>query len=451
MPSTRDIHHIEMVGDEVSSATSESEVLVDDNDNVVPHPKWQRKTRRECLQEGVDLLAGSDTNNNLAYLSFVLSWVATLFGIFTPFDSIEATYRMFIFIVVLFLFNQSFFLVKDMRDKELICHKDARGYMDPLYYFLQGTGHHGSEGGTSGHRVVLYGSYMFAFGALAYGIIGMGAVPQSQTGLEDNNAGCFAWAAMGECESNAEYMQNTCALSCSNPGGVSADMARGYTRLYMILSIMFMVSSSLNMAQTLRDKFEAAVWYEQIQGRHIMSKRTELVARNVLYALQKHQGQFMGIYTLMCWGSLGIMIFAMIHFGFKEKGIGLLSAAMFMAVMASWNLARALDENKGKTDITVYVGFFIAIVLTGCGIIIPEFRDKMERILFILGIIIVIDSTFHVAKVFHRGERVNSLSKAIHRKFFLDSSSTEYNKEGGGKESKKEKKPEKSKKAAPKH
>lgn len=436
-------HHLELEGEEfISEPSSESSISANsdrDDESMRRSHHMKKKTRRECFQEGIDLLAGNDMNNRMAWFSFVISWVASLFGIFQPFDDVDVTYRMFIFLVVLFLFNQSFFLVKILRDAEVKSLKNLNGRVSALSHFMQGA----LPGHSSFDRILCYVSYVLAIAALVVGLLGMAVVvvPQQETGgLVDKNPGCWMWAAAGECSSNPTYMNEECALSCSNPGGVGADVARWYTRIYMALSIMFTVSSSLNLAMTLRDKLEAAVYFEEMTGRHVMSKRCEIAAHNCLDALNKHQGMFAMIFMLIAMGAIAIMVFTMIDFGLKEKGIGLLSAAMFMCLASSWNFARVLDENKGHTDATVYVGFLIAVVLGFCAVWIPDFRDKMERVLFILGLIIVMDSTFHVAKVFHRGERVARLSKQLKNKFHLDFSNTEHtgqDESGGSKDTKK--------------
>jgi hypothetical protein len=257
--------------------------------------------------------------------------------------------------------------------------------------------------------------------------------PDEDGGLADEDIECPVLAFAGKCAGDA-WMEQNCAMSCSNPGGVTGEMTRGYTRMYMGLSILFMVSSAMNLASTLRDKFEAKVWFREMEDRHVMSKFVEIATHNILDALNKHQNMFIGVYALICMASLGIMIFAMMTFRFggdKEKGIGLMSAAMFMALMASWNLARVLDDNLGKLDPTVYFFFLVSCIMVGCGVIIPHFHHTMERILFLLGIVIVMDATFHVAKQFHRGERVTKLTKYIKRKFFFEYTSTHSTKHGG--------------------
>jgi len=332
--------------------------------------RGRKKSRRELFQDGIEMLEGTETNRTLAIMSFSLACICTVFGICSPLEHIQGSYRSFSFLASLFLVNQAFFVVKILRDGEVTSMKDARGRIPPEYHFLQGAisdaqGH----SAIAPHRVICFWSFFFALAATGYGIYAMDA--------------------------------------------------QRYTQLFIGLSTLYMMSASLNLAMTTRDRFEAVVWEAESQGRHIESKKVELATRNITQALAYHQGLFIVTFLFIFFAAIGIMVFAIIDFGLKEKGIGLLSSAVVFSIGSSWNLSRALNSRHRSVDISVFILFIVAIGLTATGLILVKLHI-MQRIVLGLGVVIILDATYNFSKAIFRGTKVRRLEKLIKYRFQMD-------------------------------
>lgn len=378
--------HLSTAGRYDSMVSSESEVDIGefDHDDILESKMHghssRKKTRRELVQELLEELESAELNKMLGMASFAFASAAVIFGIFNPLEHINGTYRVFAALAALFLLNQSFFIVKTIREQEIEPYKNLHGKIVPDWHFLQGR----VEGtGMNFHTAVLYGSFPFALGCFFFG------------------------------------------LHCMD--------AHLTTKFFLGLSTLYMWSSSLNFAMMLRDKFEAKVWESEVEGRHIGSKKVELAAKNVMNTLRYHQRGFQFVFFLI--GVTGILavVWVLVHWLSKEdegKGIGLFTASMFMCIMASWNLARVLNAEHKVMELSVIVSFTIAITLGVVGLFVVKF-DMEHKIILVLAQAILIDSTFNFAKVQHRVKAVNKLVKVVQRKFHMEWDAEDGG-EGGG-------------------
>eukprot|EP00746_Dinoflagellata_sp_MGD_P054283 gnl/MRDRNA2_/MRDRNA2_23802_c0_seq1.p1 gnl/MRDRNA2_/MRDRNA2_23802_c0~~gnl/MRDRNA2_/MRDRNA2_23802_c0_seq1.p1 ORF type:complete len:321 (+),score=56.22 gnl/MRDRNA2_/MRDRNA2_23802_c0_seq1:91-1053(+) len=293
-----------------SMVSSESEVDIGefDYDDAVENKyagmSHRKKTRRELFQEMLEELEGAEINKALGTASFMFACGSVIFGICSPLEHIQGSYRMFQALAALFLVNQSFFIVKTVREQEVTPFLNHHGKSIPDWHFLQGT----MKGGHSFHGVVLYFSLPFALGAFAYGLNQMDA--------------------------------HLC------------------TKMFLAQGVLYMWSSSLNYAMMLRDKFEAKVWEGELEGRHIGSKKVELACMNVMNTLRYHQRAFQIIFFAVGVLAILMVVFVLVHWlsdEDKDKGIGLFTAAMFMCMSSSWNLARVLNSEKKIVEMSVMV------------------------------------------------------------------------------------------------
>lgn len=372
------------------------------------HAALHKKTRRELVQELMEMLEGTELNRTLAVVSFALACCAELFGIFSPLEHIQASYRSFVFLAAVFLVNQSFFLIKSLRDGEII-----NGMPDPnpnQDYFPKshGGGGHGHENDEH-HKRRPPAELAFLKGILT------------------NKDGTSKGGLAGECPMHVFMCCFGLLLSliCGVFGILAMD-AKRHTKMFIGLATIFMISSSMNLAMTMRDRFENSVWDDEITHRHITSKRAELAVRNVVKVLASHHWQFLAMFFVMGGAALGILIFAMIDFGLKEKGIGLLSAGMFMTLACGWNLARVLNMTKEEAkkshmtnELSVLVSFVISITLTAVGLVLIEL-ELYKKIVLGLGIFILLDTTFNFAKVQHRHTHIEKLNTRLNHKFKLN-------------------------------
>lgn len=359
----------------------------------------RKKTRRELLQELLEELEGAEVNKFLGFASFCFASASVVFGVCSPLEHIEGCYRVFAALAALFLVNQSFFIVKTMREQDIQPFPDHRNRVIPDWFFLQGRypsvdakgkiikdSNGNVEKGSfvhSFHEVVMWLSFPFALGAFGYGLYFM-----------------------------------------------DAHVA---TQMFLAQGVLYMWSSSLNYASMLRDKFEAKVWEGELEGRHIGSKRVELAAKNVMNVLKYHQRQFQIIFFAIACASIVMVSLALAHWlskKDKDKGIGLFTAAMFMCMSSSWNLARVLNNNRKLLELSVIGSFVIAIVLSVVGLVVVQLGPK-HKLVLALSLVILVDSTFNFAKVQHRLKTVNKLTKVVKRKFHMEVDGEEDDHGGG--------------------
>lgn len=365
-----------------SMVSSESEVDIGEfeNDDILEsrnagHSR-RKKTRRELFQELLDDLESAEINKSLGMASFVFACCSVIFGVCYPLEHIDGSYRMFAALTALFLLNNSFFIVKTIRERELIPYENRSGRVIPDFHFIQGalTKYPDEKGATHTPftNVVLFGSFFVAIAAFAYGL----------------------WA-------------------------MDAHMC---IKMFLAQGVFYMWSSSLNFAMMLRDKFEAKVWAEELEGRHIGSKKVELACQNVMNTCRYHQRQFQVVFFLVAVAAILMVVFVLVHWlseEDKDKGIGLFTAAMFMCMSSSWNLARVLNSEKKIVELSVMASFVIAIVLSVVGLMVVKF-DFEHKLLLILSLVILVDATFNFAKVQHRVKTVNKLVKVVQRKFHME-------------------------------
>jgi hypothetical protein len=357
-----------------SMVSSESEVDIGefDHDDILESKlsglHHRKKTRRELFQDMLDELESAEINKFLGMASFATACAAVIFGVCSPLEHIEITYRMFVALAALFLLNNSFFIVKSVREQEIQPYKGHSGRASPDYHFIQGS----MGGKTSFHGFLLYASFPFAIGSFAYGL------------------------------------QQMDAHLC--------------TKMYLAQSVLYMWSSSLNFAMMLRDKFESKVWEGELEGRHIGSKKVELACGNVMNTLRYHQRQFQFIFFMIMVFAILMIVFVLVHWlseKDKDKGIGLFTAAMFMCMMSSWNLSRVLQADRKIVELSVAAMFVIAIVLSVVGLCVVEFNLE-HKMLLALSLVIIVDATFNFSKVQHRMKSVNKLTKVVQRKFHME-------------------------------
>lgn len=266
------------------------------------------------------------------------------------------------------MINQSFMFVKTLRDGEIVSMKDHHGRISPEFHFLQG----GMPGELAPHRAVCIGCLLLSILAQAYGI----AVMDAET----------------------------------------------YTQMFIALSSLYVLSSSLNLGWLLRDKFEAEVWNDEERGRNIGSNKVELAVRNMVKVLANMQSalKFMFVFCGGC--AIAITIYSIIDFGVKEKGVGLISAGMVFSVASAWSMAQAMNEealqdSAHRMHQAATVVFFAgAVALTVAGLVEMEIEFE-KRVVLGLGVLIILDSTLNFAKLVYRTTKVKKLVKKISKAF----------------------------------
>lgn len=367
----------------------------------------RKKTRREIIHDMLEMLEGSEVNRSLAVVGFACACCAELFGIFDPLEHIEAYYRSFTFLAALFLVNQFFFFIKNIRDEDIIPfgqHKQtgistAAGHVyTPLVHILHARmykPHHAPKGAPAAKKT--------------------GCCPKLHCAL----------CAKGSM--HVTEITNIClilSIIATTVGIFSMD-AKHHTMMFIGLATLYMMSASLNFAMTIRDKFEYSVWESEINGRHITSNKALWAMSNVIVVVSGHHKTMCGIFLLVGLSSIGITIGAMINFGLKEKGIGLLSAAMFMTIASATNLARVMNMTKEEaakahhnhsSELSVVGSFVIAITLTVLGLVLIEI-ELYKRIVLGLGILVMLDSIFNASKVMYRDRAIRKIKMRIWHKF----------------------------------
>merc|ERR1719331_132081 len=93
--------------------------------------------------------------------------------------------------------------------------------------------------------------------------------------------------------------------------------------------------------------------------------------------------------------AITITIYAIIDFGVKEKGVGLISAGMVFSVASAWSMAQALNEESLQDDAhKVHQGFTVffflgAVTLTVVGLVLMKI-PKTQRVVLGLGVIVIL-------------------------------------------------------------
>jgi hypothetical protein len=331
-----------------------------------------KKTRKEIFDLAVaELEQSGGVTFCMAITSFLLACSANIVGIFTPWDEIDGTYRSFAMMAGVFLINQSFMFVKTVRDGEITSMKDHHGRTSPEYHFLQG----GLPGDVAPHRAVCFGCLMASIVAEAYGI---------------------------------------CVMD-----------AKRHTQMFIGLSSLYVLSSSLNLGWILRDRFEAEVWKEEKVDRFIGSNKVELAVRNMVKVLGNMQQAMKLMFMFIGAAAIAITTYAIIDFGVKEKGVGLLISAMVFSCASAWSMAQALNEEALQDkahrmhQCATMVFFGLAVSLTVSGLVEMEIEWR-KRIVLGLGVLIILDATLNFAKVVYRVTKVKKIVKKIKKGFNLD-------------------------------
>jgi hypothetical protein len=369
-----------MAGDDADGMIPKDSAMRDDtsSDSEENGPRKRRlhghkkKTRKEVFAMAVKELDGGGTFNFcMAITGFIIAIGCSIFGIFTPFEKIDGTYRSFAVMASVFMMNQSFLFVKTIRDGEVLSMKDHHGRVAPEYHFLQGA----LPYELAPHRAVCFGCLLLSICALAYGVAVMDA--------------------------------------------------KRHTQLFLGLSFLYVLSSSLNLGWILRDKFEAEVWKAEEEGRSIGSNKVECATRNMVKVLANMQSAMKLMFAFCGAMAVTITIYAIIDFGVKEKGVGLISAGIVFSIGAAWSMAQALNEEGLQDDAqkvhraATVVFFLLAAILTIVGLVEMEISLR-KRIVIGLGVLIILDSTLNFAKVVYRISHVKKIVKKIKKGFHLD-------------------------------
>jgi hypothetical protein len=341
-------------------------------------PGKGKKSRHELFHSAVqELKGGGNTNFCFGVTAFIVAVAANVLGIFTPWDEIDATYRSFAIMAAVFMINQSFMFVKTIRDGEITSMKDGHGRISPEWHFLQGA----MPEEVAPHRAVCFACLALSILAEAYGIMAMDA--------------------------------------------------EKYTRIFISLSSLYVLSASLNLGWLLRDRFEAEVWAGEAKDRSIGSNKVELAVRNMVKTLSGMAQAMKLMFGFVGCMAIAITIYAIIDFGVKEKGVGLISAGMVFAVASAWSMAQAFNEESMQDtghrmhQAATVVFFLGAVILTVVGLVEMEI-DKEKRVVLGLGVLIILDATLNFAKVVYRVSHVKKIVKKIKKGFKLEISMEDY-------------------------
>merc|ERR1719326_242423 len=90
------------------------------------------------------------------------------------------------------------------------------------------------------------------------------------------------------------------------------------TKVFIVEAILYMCSSSVTLAMTLRDIFERKVFEAELEGRHIASIKVEMAARNVICSLKEHQRLFQILCFFVAVGAILAIVFGLINWATEE-------------------------------------------------------------------------------------------------------------------------------------
>jgi len=200
------------------------------------------------------------------------------------------------------------------------------------------------------------------------------------------------------------------------------------SRMYLILTSAYLLTTSLNFASVWRDRFASRVWKYQVAGPENPHKRIN--ASDFVYHTRNIWRAVEGWWLMILWFIIGVgavvcLALTMIYLkelaeGDHEAGCGLVSVSIFFYACFAFILAYVLigptphwqkEEEKHMGflgGVIPIAGFFIiAIGLEVAGILLFKITIT-QTMCIILGELIMGDAIFNFLKIFFKMKRVDN-------------------------------------------
>lgn len=332
------------------------------------------KKRRESidmLDQVLDVLRGNTLNTALGVGTWGFALGVTVFSLLHL--SLTTFQKCFTLLAVLFLITQSFTMVETLRNSALTSADLPPGKDQEKYYerFLL-------KGATfiKGHDIYR-GSVVFGFAvAVGCSIFGLFIMPS----------------------------QN--------------DSARHLPpdKVLLFLGAFFTLGSSLNLANVLRDRFDAEIWAKQFHENPQMPlEMVEVCLKNSCVMAEKTLAAMKMLFLVLTLFSFTITLYAFFTFGIKS-GRGFVGAGFAFLIVSTWYLAKALeddDNNPDNNQTLPAVGVFIvALGLVIFGLTSMSIAWLM-RLTLLFGMLFTTNSFFNFAKTFNRAHRVELIEHMV--------------------------------------
>lgn len=352
-----------------------------------------------------------------ATLSMFLSAVLTIVVIISPFEDITVCRRFFMILSCTFLFNQSFFIVNLFRDRGLL--PTVRLKDDPAH-------EHARQEDFSPMR---YHPEAYILKSLnPKKSVPLTPNPPNPQGKEARKK---VWTDMDVemCAHPDVWLQFLMFMvTCAAMVVCQAIMdAAPESRMYLILTSAYLLTTSLNFASVWRDRFASRVWKYQVAGPENPHKRIN--ASDFVYHTRNIWRAVEGKWLMILWFIIGVgavVCLALTMFYLKElaegdheAGCGLVSVSIFFYACFAFILAYVLigptphwqkEEEKHMGflgGVIPIAGFFIiAIGLEVAGILLFKITIT-QTMCIILGELIMGDAIFNFLKIFFKMKRVD--------------------------------------------
>lgn len=316
-----------------------------------------RKFKKQ-LDRALTEMEGADTVSCLVMISWLVSFGATAYGIHNM--QIDEFKKFFAGTAVFFLMSQSFVVVKLLRDASFGSLTDHRGMRPAGAEFVR---HHPV------YLLVVLVSFLMAFFCAMYGI------------------------------------------------GVSMP-AEEEDRLFLVLATFYMLAASFNLANMLRDRFDAGIWRDEAKAPQTKQAGTTAIESVLVNSMRMATATLLRTKILFCctmMGAAGITMYALGTFPIKEYRGFVMAGVLFM-MASTWNAAKVLEDDQQEEDAChkAFAGISMvgSIALCLVGVNMMQINDHMKLTL-LLGMLCTLDSTFSVTKTTNRERKIEKLSEDL--------------------------------------
>jgi len=348
-------------------STADAHALIED-----AHSKKRRESI-EMLDQVLDVLRGNNLNMMLGVGTFAFALGVTIFSLLHL--SLSHFQKCFTLLAVLFLITQSFTMVESMRNGALTQPNLGEGKDQEKYYerfLMKGAAF------IKGHNIYRASVVAGFFIAIACSVYGLFIMP----------------AAMDQ-ESVRHLPPGKCLL---------------------FLGAFFTLGSSLNLANLLRDRFDAEIWAKQFHDNPQMPmEMIEVCLKNSCVMASKTLAAMKGMFGILTLCSLLLTLYAFFTFGIKN-GRGFVGAGFAFLMVTTWYLAKAVEDDDNDSEnnhaLPALGTFVLALGLVVFGLttmIIPW----IMRLTLLFGMVFTTNSFFNLAKNINRAHRIELIEHMV--------------------------------------
>lgn len=318
----------------------------------------------------------------ISYTSLICASVAIIAGVLLPTDSVTNCRRSFTGLAAVILAVESILLVDTLRDGAVVSVPDGKGRVHAETHFLAGA----LPEEIAPLRVLAFSGFIVGvFGSL-FGI----------------------------------WLMNAHIL----------------TKVYMILGSIYITSAALSFQITKRDFLESDVWRETWANmgrqRRVQSTKIENAVRNIATVETRSQQTLKALFFFILATAFILTGYTLFNVnGAKHGHKGLLLGGMVFSCGAGWFLGKVLNRNtldeylskighlKDRSPvytigITVFL-FVAAVALSVIGIVLMK-NDLVHILIFVVGILCMIDATLNLSKVINKEANVRILIKELEKR-----------------------------------